>query len=174
LADDGGEPPRYPNSYRNPLAQITLRVPSAPKDDPQRGPGSLRHKPWNQTGHEAARFEWVSLDTSLQWAAFQRTVKRLRAEGSDVLVLLGPFNEHQVAEEDRPAFRRLREGIAAWLAANQIPLVAPDPLPSALYADASHPLTEGYAQLARGLFGNPTFQQWLSSERPPTEPGTSP
>jgi hypothetical protein len=101
------------------------------------------------------------LDTSLQWAAFQRTIKRFRADGNDVLVLLGPFNEHQVAEEDRPAFRRLREGITAWLAANQIPLVAPDTLPSALYADASHPLTEGYAQLAREISRNPTFQQWV-------------
>lgn len=165
LADDGGEPPRYPNSYRNPLAQITLRVPSAPKEDQERGPGSPRHKPWNQTGHGATQFEWVSLDTSLQWAAFQRMVRRLRAEGNDLLVLLGPFNEHQVAEEDRPAFRRVREGIAAWLVANQVPVVAPDPLPSALYADASHPLTEGYAQLARGLFQHPTFQQWLNGGR---------
>jgi hypothetical protein len=33
LADDGGSPPQYPNTYRNPLAQISLTVPSAPLDD---------------------------------------------------------------------------------------------------------------------------------------------
>jgi hypothetical protein len=31
LQDDGSDPPRYPNSYKNPLAQITLTVPSAPR-----------------------------------------------------------------------------------------------------------------------------------------------
>ena len=38
LADDGGDPPHYPNAWRNPFAQITLTVPSAPQNDPQRGP----------------------------------------------------------------------------------------------------------------------------------------
>src|SRR5437899_1402668 len=28
LEEDGGTPPRYPNAYKNPLAQITLKVPS--------------------------------------------------------------------------------------------------------------------------------------------------
>jgi hypothetical protein len=40
LEDDGGDPARYPNSYKNPLAQITFNVPEAPRDDPQRGPKS--------------------------------------------------------------------------------------------------------------------------------------
>ena len=50
LEDDGGSPPRYPNAYRNPLAQISLTVPSAPADDPERGPKSPRHKAWSAEG----------------------------------------------------------------------------------------------------------------------------
>src|SRR5713101_7059788 len=35
LEEENGEPPRYPNAYRNPLSQITLTVPVEPQDDPQ-------------------------------------------------------------------------------------------------------------------------------------------
>ncbi|MCX7006980.1 MAG: hypothetical protein NTY53_06980 [Kiritimatiellaeota bacterium] len=44
----------------------------------------------------------------------------------------------------------------------QIPQVAPDPLPSTtLFADASHPLTEGYHLLAEQLPRDGTFKAWL-------------
>jgi hypothetical protein len=84
----------------------------------------------------------------------------LQSRGNDVLVLLGPFNEHIMAEENRPAFRRLRDDVVNWLVQNQIAHVAPEVLPSALYADASHPLTEGYQMLAKRLTGDATFQKW--------------
>jgi hypothetical protein len=32
-----------------------------------------------------------------------------------------------------------------------------------LYADASHPLTEGYQQLAKNLRGDSTFQKWMDA-----------
>ena len=35
LEDDGGSPPHYPNSYKNPLAQITFIVPRIPACDPR-------------------------------------------------------------------------------------------------------------------------------------------
>jgi hypothetical protein len=162
LQDDGGAPPRYPNLWKNPMRQITLTVPSAPLDDPQRGPKSPRHKAWSENGQGSTRFEWVALDSSLQWQAFQRSIARLRARGNNVLVVLGPFNEHMMAEENRPTYRKIRDGIAAWLAENRIPHLVPETLPSTLYADASHPLTEGYALLAKRLIGNPTFRNWLT------------
>jgi hypothetical protein len=160
LEDDGNDPPRYPNSYKDPLAQITLVVPGPPGDDSQRGPKSPRHKPWTQNGG-ATPFEWVGLDTSLQWGAFRRVVKTLRERGNDVFVILGPFNEHMVAQESLPPYRKLREGVLAWLTENKVPHLAPEVLPSPLYADASHPLTDGYALLARQTLGNEEFQQWL-------------
>jgi hypothetical protein len=160
LEDDGGDPPRYPNSYKNPLAQITFRVPSAPRDDPQRGPNSPRHKPWSEHG-AATQFEWVDLNSSLQWGAFQRLIRTLSQRGDDVFVILGPFNEHMVAEESRAPYRQLRDGVTAWLNENKIPHLVPELLPSLLYADSSHPLTEGYALLARRTLENEDFQRWL-------------
>lgn len=162
LADDGNDPPRYPNLRKNPLAQITRTIPSAPKDDPQRGPLSPRHKPWSTNATGTTHFDWVDLNASLQWQAFQRVVRLLQERGDDVFVIVGPFNEHLLAEEDRPVFRKLRDGVAAWLGRNQVPHLTPEVLPSVLYADASHPLTEGYALLAGNLFANERFQQWLT------------
>jgi len=163
LEDDGGNPPHYPNSYKDPLAQISLVVPPPPKEDPDRGLKSPRHKPWSTDGRPTTRFDWVPLDSSLQWGAFQRVVRRLRERGNDVLVLLGPFNEHMLVEDNRPAYRAIRDGIATWLRQNHVPLVVPETLPSALYADASHPLTQGYELLAARISAEPTFRDWLNS-----------
>jgi hypothetical protein len=160
LADDGGDPPHYPNSDKNPLAQITLRVPSAPAVDPLRGPASPRHKPWTQNGGPTS-FDWVSLESSLQWGAFQRVVATLRSRGDDVFVILGPFNEHMIAPESRAPYLKLRDGVTAWLEENKVPHWAPEVLPSSLYADASHPLTDGYALLAKRTMTNESFQAWL-------------
>jgi hypothetical protein len=161
LEDDGSSPPRHPNSYRNPLAQITLAVPAASEPDPQRGPASPRHKPWSTNGQGTAQFEWVGLESSLQWAAFQRAIQLLRQRDNEVFVLLGPFNEHMMVEDNCPPYRTVRDGIAAWLAQNNVPCLVPKTLPSALYADASHPLTEGYGLLARELYGSEVFREWL-------------
>jgi len=161
LEDDGGSPPRYPNAYKNPLSQITLSVPAAFAQDSQRGPKSPRHRPWTASGQGPTRFDWVGIDASLQWQAFQRAVATLRARGNDVLVLLGPFNEHMIAEDNRPVYRALHDAIVAWLKQNQVPTVAPEPLRSELYADASHPLTDGYQLLAAQLYSDPAFQSWL-------------
>jgi len=160
LQEGGGDPRRHPNAYRNPLAQITLTVPSAPKDDPERGPGSPRHKPWSESGRGTTQFDWVQLDSSLQWHAFQRVLRLLRKRDNDVLVILGPFNEHIMANDNRLVYRALRGEIAEWLRHNQVPLIVPNTLPSALYADASHPLTEGYELIAQQIFQDESFQQW--------------
>ena len=37
-------------------------------------------------------------------------------------------------------------------------------LPSSLYADASHPLTEGYRELAGRISRDPVFERWLRSK----------
>jgi hypothetical protein len=162
LAEDGSDPPHYPNGWKNPLAQITLAVPTEPAVDPERGPNSPRHKPWSTTGEGSTRFDWVELDQSLQWAAFQRLVKLLQSRDNDVLVVVGPFNEHIMAEENHPEFRRLHDGVVDWLSKNNVPHIVPATLPSALYADASHPLTEGYRLLANQIYGDVAFQKWMN------------
>ncbi len=140
---------------------LTMEVPGEPATDPQRGLQSPRHRPWTASGGRPTRFEWVALDQSMQWAAFQRLVHVLRRRGNDVLVIVGPFNEHMIAADQRPAFHALRDGIAAWLAAERVPTIVPPTLDSALYADASHPLTDGYAELARQISRDQTFQEWM-------------
>ena len=74
----------------------------------------------------------MDLDASLQWRAFQRVIGRLRERGNDVLVVLGPFNEHIMAEDNRPAYRKIRDGITAWSKQNKVPTVVPELLPSEL------------------------------------------
>jgi hypothetical protein len=66
-----------------------------------------------------------------------------------------------MAPENRISFRRLRDGIVDWLTHNELLHLVPDTLPPALYADASHPLTEGYQSLAGQLYGNTAFRKWL-------------
>jgi hypothetical protein len=149
---------RYPNSYKCPISQITLRVPSAPADDPQRGPKSPRHKPWTQNGGNPTTFDWLTTTNSLQWQAFKRTFEKLRRD-NDVVVVLGPFNENIIADDNKPGFRALRDGIIAELKTAQANLIVPKTLPSELYADASHPLTHGYELLARELLADAEFQK---------------
>jgi hypothetical protein len=160
--DEGPDRPgNYPNTYKDPLAQITLAVPSGQGDDADRGPGSRRHKPWTAGGPRKTEFEWVQLQSSLQWAAFQRSVELLRSRGNDVLVIVAPFNEHMIADGCLGGYRAIRAGIAAWLEENRLPHVVPEALPSELYADASHPLTAGYALLARRIGQAEAFRKWM-------------
>ncbi|MDA1275567.1 MAG: hypothetical protein O2960_16235 [Verrucomicrobia bacterium] len=161
LADDGQDPPGYPNVYQNPLAQINFEVPSAPDSDPERGVSSSRHKPWSKSGQGSARFDWVPLETSLQWGAFQRLTKILASRGNDLLVVVGPFNEHMLSEENRLKFRQVLNSATDWFSAHRIKFVQPETLPSDLYADASHPLTDGYLALARELLNSEEVQNWM-------------
>ena len=161
LAEDPDHPRSYPYAYRNPLARITCVVPSGHADDLERGEGSRRHKPWSAEGPRKTAFEWVPLSSSLQWAAFQRTVELLRHRDNDVLVIVAPFNEHMIADPSLDAYKSIQSGIVAWLNDNHIPCVQPSILPSDLYADASHPLTAGYEVLARQIYQAEPFQKWV-------------
>jgi hypothetical protein len=163
LEEGGGDPPSRPNAWRNPVAPLRAGIPAEPANDPARGPDSPRHKAWDAGGGEPSHFDWVELDKSLQWGAFRRVVQTLRGRGDDVMVVIGPFNEHLVGEEQRPQHRALRDGIASWLRENHVAVVIPQTLPSAMYADASHPLTGGYSLLAGGLLEEPAFKNWLGA-----------
>jgi len=165
LDEDANSPGSHPNSYKNPLGQVTLAVPSGQADDAERGPGSSRHKPWTAGGGRKAEFEWVRLESSLQWAAFQRTVLLLRDRGNDVMVIVTPFNERMMADSCRGGLGAIRSGIKGWLEEKGIPHLLPDTLPSELYADASHPLTGGYELLARRICESEPFREWLQGGR---------
>ena len=164
LAEDPDRPRRYPNSYMDPLAQIRLDVPSGQGDDADRGEGSQRHQPWTANGAVQTPFAWVDLASSLQWAAFQRTVALLQDRGNDVLVIVTPFNKHMIAGKSVAGYTAIHDGVVRWLSEKGLPCVAPDELPSDLYADASHPLTAGYELLAGRVYQAENFQTWMQEK----------
>jgi hypothetical protein len=102
--------------------------------------------------------QWVELETSLQWNFFQRSVEMLKARDNTVFVLVGPFNEHMLKGKSIDIYRKLKSEIKIWLQQNNVPYYIPETLPGELYSDASHPLSEGYAMLAKQLFENELFR----------------
>jgi hypothetical protein len=132
--------------YDNPLERIEQGLPASDN--------TLRYEPipWTARGITKEDYAWVDLDTSLQWRFFRRAVEFLRQRGNRVFVLLGPFNEHMMTEKGLRGYEKVKAEMEAWLRAEGIAYTAPSPLPSELYADASHPLSMGYALLARELF----------------------
>jgi hypothetical protein len=157
LADDGKFPPTYPNTYRLPGGvPLSAELPSA-----KRGLASERHKPWSANQSGQVNMEWVTPESSLQWQAFRRLAKRLQGRGSDLLVVVGPLNEHMMNDATREKYLGFRIAVAAWLSAEGIRFVVPEALPSDGFADASHPLTQGYERLAKRLAADPMFKTWL-------------
>jgi hypothetical protein len=164
LEEEGSELPWMPNSWKAPWGPITMVVPGEPANDPERGPQSSRHRPWTEAGGgETTHFDWVPLESSLQWRALQRVIGTLRGRGNQVLVVVGPFNEHMIAPDQRGEFAKMREGIVGALKKDGVAVVAPEVLPSEEYADASHPLTQGYARLARQIGRDQAFIKWLGA-----------
>ncbi len=132
--------------YTNPFRVLTFRLP--PSDN------RLRHSTvsWTKRGIEPQDFPWISLDSSLQWRSFLRAVKILQRRGNRVVVFIGPFNEHLLTPESRARYGNLKADIGSRLRTLNIPSLSPSVLPSELYADASHPLAEGYAMLAKEIW----------------------
>jgi len=134
---------RHP--YANPLAPLTQGLPeSAGVPEPAGGT-------WVEKGAKKQDLAWVKLETSLQWRFFRRALDLLRQQGNEVIVLVGPFNEHMLNDADAAFYQRIKTEVAAWLEANKIPHFVPEPLTAGHYVDASHPIGEGYALLARRI-----------------------
>ncbi len=132
--------------YENPLKNITLQLPASD------GYNWSGHLPWYEKGVTKQDIQWVAIENSLQWRFFKYSVELLRKRGNRVLVLLGPFNEHILQRGSINTYRQMKKKIEAWLKQNNIPYYMPEALPSSMYRDASHPLSEGYVELARQLF----------------------
>jgi len=142
--------------YANPASAVTLELPS-PGEPPV---SEQAARPWTATGIRPFNPPWVELETSLQWRSFRRTVEVLRSRANAVFVLVGPFNEHMLGPESLATYRERVRQAAAWLKEQGIPHAAPPPLPSEYYADASHPLAEGYRLLAEQLMQDEAFLQF--------------
>ncbi len=126
-------------------------------------------QPWLARGGAKQGFPWVSLDTSVQWTFFKRAIKTLQARGNTVFVLIGPFNEHMMTDKSRKAYGSIKAGVETWLQDNNVAYTMPAPLPSELYADASHPLRGGYDMLAQWLFDDESFKSVILSAAEPAQ-----
>ena len=97
-------------------------------------------------------------------AGLAEAAECLRSKGNRVLAVIGPFNEHLLVEPSRQRYRAAKQKVEAWLRAQGIPFVAPALLPSDQYGDASHPLSDGYARLAKSIRADRAFQEWFNSK----------
>lgn len=142
----------HPNDNPFPLL---MKSPPEPEQE-------LRHKPisWVESGIALQDFPWIELESSLQWNAFHRTLDMLRKRGNQVFILAGPFNEHLLKGESKQKYQRMKQGMESRFQEWGSAYCIPEPLPSELYADASHPLDRGYALLAARIHPDPQFQEW--------------
>jgi len=140
--------------YDNPLSRITLELPS-PDEPPSPVPDA---RPWTEKHMRQITPEWVPLEDSLQWRFFCRTIDLLRKRGNRVFVIIGPLNEHMLTQRGLAGYTERQVAVAAWCAQQGIPHAVAGALPSAAYADLSHPTAEGYALLAKQLMSEETFR----------------
>ena len=139
------------NPYENPLGAFALELP-APNDDLQ------EHISWTDKGIPKEDFQWVEPAQSLQWRFFRQTIELLRERNNAVFVVIGPFNEHMLKPDSFYIYQKMKSEIETWLRQNNVTYCIPPVLPSELYRDASHPLGQGYAMLAKQLFENQSFK----------------
>lgn len=144
--------------YDCPVMQVTHGLPQ-PGGIPEPSGGT-----WVEKGAKKQSLSWVALDTSLQWRFFRQAVERLRARGNKVFVLVGPFNEHMLNDADTATYNQIKTQAAAWFQEHGIPCFVPPALPAAQYVDASHPIGEGYALLAKEMLEQPAFQALLAGK----------
>lgn len=145
------------NPYKCPFKAVLAGLPTADNLD------LVENISWTEKGVTKQDFEWVELETSLQWSLFRQSVELLRERNNNVFVLVGPFNEHMLKAKSFDTYQAMKSEFENWLRQNNIAYYIPPPLPSELYRDASHPIAEGYALLAKQLNENPSFKSFMNT-----------
>ncbi len=157
------------NPEANPVGQFHVRTDRWDESSPRRWffarPTEFEpdrpDTPWTGRGIEIEDFPWIPLEQSFQWRCTRHMIETLRARSGQLLVVIGPYNEHLLTEASRQRYRRRLHQARTWIEAQGIPCVVPEVLPSELYADASHPLAKGYRLLAQRLLADETFRRWV-------------
>jgi hypothetical protein len=134
------------NPYSNPLSRISIKSAGLAEEKK----ADIRSK---TAGSQVLQsLPWVELETSLQWWAFQRLVDLLKARGNDIFVVVGPLNEHVLSLDSIQTYRELLKKAERQLKQMNLPFSLLPLLHEHLYADTSHPLSEGYALLAQHIW----------------------
>ena len=143
------------NPYKNPLSAITQGIP-IPENKAMSKPVS-----WIERGMKKQNFLWVNVEKSFQWRSFKKVIKILNSRKNKVFVLVGPFNPYILTEESLTRYNAMKDKVKKYLKENKISYYSVLNLPSKYYADASHPLKEGYIKIAEELFENESFRKWM-------------
>ena len=106
---------------------------------------------WESNGISTQDWPWVEPASSRQWQAFLATAKLLKAQGNEVVAVLGTINPHLLTVSSLERYNALRKDVASELQQLGYRFVLLPELPSEEYADASHPLADGYRRLAEVL-----------------------
>lgn len=141
--------------YENPFMDIAGKLQKLDEKSPVRK---------RQAGAKVERrydLPWIDLEMSLQWTYFKKTIELLQQRGNRVFVVVGPFNEHIIEQESLTRYHEIKRIIGAWLVENEVDCYVPSVLAEGHYADASHPIGEGYAFLAEQVLEN---DFWSPSE----------
>ncbi len=144
---------QYP--CKNPLGVIDFKVP-APENEPKSSPVS-----WGERGIIEQEFPWIQPESSQQYASFREVMEILTARGNRIFVLIGPMNTHLLTKGSRARYNEIKSEIERRLEKDGIPFLSAHDLHSEHYADASHPLREGYSRIARELFASNAFRKWM-------------
>jgi hypothetical protein len=130
--------------YESPLRAITSALPPSEDSHPQ------RLKPWD--GRPESRFDtgWADLQDD-EWLAFLRIITLLQSRSNEILVVLGPMNEHMMTPEMLAGYLTIKARMAEDLRSRKVSCFVPSVLASDDYGDICHPLGRGYAKLAHEL-----------------------
>ncbi len=145
---------QYP--YENPINAINFHVPF-PENKPHSQPIS-----WMERGMEKQDFPWVELGESFQWNSFKKVINLLKERKNLVFVIIGPFNPYILTNESYNRYNILKKEMADWLKNEGISYLLLSDLPANLYADASHPLKDGYKEIAKELYNSKVFKDWYN------------
>ena len=147
------------NPYKNPIKAIALEIP-IPENAPKSNPVA-----WSERGRKEQNFPWVPPEESFQWSSFKKAIRILKARNNEVFVTIGPFNPYILTERSLSRYNSMKKEMESWLGREGISYRPLQALSSEYYADASHPLKEGYARIAEELFETESFRQWMEDSK---------
>ena len=107
-------------------------------------------------------FPWVDVTESFQWRSFLKLIDILKRRGNRVFVLIGPFNPYILTRGSLRRYDEVKKEMEKQLRKRDMDFLSFSNLPSEYYADASHPLGEGYAELARWLYRDEAFGRFIA------------
>jgi hypothetical protein len=133
------------NSRRNPLKTFSAGMKF--EDEQPHNPSV----PWTEKDIGEQDYSWVELDKSYQWSSFKKVINILKSRNNEVLVIVGPFNGYMMTKKSMDCYSELKIKMESWLKQNNVSFYTALELPSQFYADASHPVAEGYRMMAEEL-----------------------